>query len=270
MKKIKENWYKIGLLILIVAIVFTVLNFRGKNNCSTIAVIPITGTLYSSPNYLADGSIDKSDALSIDIVAKIRKANKDQRVKAIVFVIDSGGGVISTAEEIARAIKEVKKPTVSLIRSRGSSSAYWIASATGRIFALSVSDTVDIGITSSYLDNVKQNENNGLTFNQLSYGKYKDTFSPDKQLTADEKKLAMEQITETANVFIKEVAENRHLPIEKVQALADGSVMIGQDAIKEGLIDEIGSFADVDRYLSKILNRNVEMCISGDEKRGKE
>ena len=198
-------------------------------------------------------------------MAQIRKADADRKVKAIVFTIDSNGGDVNTAEEITRAIKEVKKPTVALIRSMGVSSAYWIASATGRIFAMPTSGTIDIGVTNSYLDNTQKNKTDGLTFHQISFGKYKDMQNPDKILTPDEEKLAMAQTTEVAQVFIKEVSENRHLPIEKVQAVADGSVILGQDAIKLGLIDELGSFSDVDRYLSKILKTNIRISIPVDK-----
>ena len=259
-----KKFYIPAVTIIVIVFAFSIHYFRDQNNCSTIAVIPITGFLYSSSVYNSDGSIDKDSTISIDVVAKIRKANEDKKVKAIVFLIDSRGGDTASAEEIARAIKETKKPTVSLIRSRGESSAYWIASATGRIFALPVSGVVDIGVTNSYVDNSVQNTDNGLTFNQVSYGKYKDMQNPDKPLTPDEKTVLMTRTTEIANVFIQEVADNRNLPVEKVQAMADGSMILGQDAIKDGLIDQLGSFVDVDTYLSKILNGNVEVCIPGD------
>ena len=261
---IKLKKYYIPAIAIVVIVFSFYYRFQNQNIYSTITIIPITGFLYSSTAYNDDGSIDKDSTISINVVAEIRKANKDKRVKAIVFVIDSLGGDTFTAEEISRAIREIKKPTVALIRSKAESSAYWIASATGRIFALPVSGTIDIGVTSSYLDNVKQNIDNGLTFHQISVGKYKDAGNPDKPLTVDEEKLFMAHTTEIADVFIQEVAENRHLPIEKVQAIADGSMMLGQDAIKDGLIDEIGSFADVDRYLSKILKENVEINISSE------
>jgi len=260
--KLKTKKYYIPAIILVV-IILTVATyfFYKRENYSKIAIVPITGFIYSSPQYNTDGSIDESNTYSLEIVAKIRKANEDKKIKAIVFVIDSGGGEAFTAEEITKAIKEVNKPTVSLIRSRGMSSAYWIASATGRIFALPLSGTVDIGITNSYTDNSKQNNDSGITFHQLSYGKYKDMYNVDKEMTPDEEKLALSQTTEQANVFIKEVSENRHIPIEKVQAVADGSMIIGQDALKQGLVDEIGSFAEVDRYLSKILKNKVKINI---------
>lgn len=264
--KLKSKKFYIPIIALVAVVVLAILIFNRDNN-SKIAVIPITGYLYSSPQYNDDGSLDKTAVASIDIVAQIRKANENKRIKAIVFVIDSHGGEIFAAEEITKAIKELKKPTVSLIRSRGISSAYWIASATGRIFALPTSGVGDIGVTNSYIDNSKQNIDNGLTFHQISYGKYKDMRNPEKSLTYDEEKLMIKQTTEQANIFIKEVAENRHLPIEKIQALADGSVMLGQDGIKAGLIDEIGSFAEVDRYLSGILKIKVEIKIPNSEVR---
>lgn len=227
--------------------------------CSNIAVISITGEVTPSPLYTDNGTLRQDTTITLDLVSKIRKSDQDQRVKALAFIIDSQGG--DGEEEVTRAIQETHKPTVALIRSQGLSSAYWIASATGRIFALPVSEVGAIGVTGSYTDNARKNENDGLTFNQLSVGKFKDAGNPDKPLTADEKQMFMSGIQDVYGIFINEVSQNRHLPIEQVQAIADGSAILGDSALKKGLIDEIGSFADVDRYLSKILKRKVRMCI---------
>jgi protease-4 len=262
LSKLKTKKIYIPAIVLII-VVFTIFafHFHNRNNCSNIAIISITGEIVSSPQYNDDGSVDKSVAIAVDIISEIRKAEKDNRVKAVVFVINSPGGDGASGEEIATAVKGLNKPTVALIRTGGESSAYLIASATGRIFALPMSNTGDIGVTMSFNDNAIQNKNDGITFNQLSFGKYKDTMNPDKPLTLDEKNLIMVEVNKVANIFIQEVAQNRHLPVEKVQALADGSVILGQDAIKDGLIDQIGSFSDVDRYLSQLLKSNVEVCI---------
>lgn len=266
LKKLQKSYFIIIAVVIIVLLFLVVYCFEDEDNHSNVAVITITGQIISSPTYNSDGSIDKSNAVSINIVNEIRKADKDKRVKAIAFIINSSGGDTASAQEITRAIKETHKPTVSLIRTFGDSSAYWIASATGRIFALPVSDVGSIGVTISYLDNTAKNKNDGLTFNKLSYGKYKDMLNPDKPLTPEEEKLVMAQVNEVAQIFIKEVAENRHLPVEKVQSMADGSSIIAQDALKLGLVDQIGSFADVDRYLSKILKKNIHINILGYDK----
>jgi protease-4 len=265
LSKLKTKKFYIPAIILVVIILVAGCILYKLINKPIVAVIPITGEIVSSPQYNNDGSIDKSYAVAIDIISQIRKDNKDKRVKAIVFVIDSPGGDSASAFEIADAIKEVKKPTVSLIRSEGDSSAYLIASTTGRIFVLPTSDTADIGVTSSYTDNSIKNANDGITFHQLSYGKYKDMGNTDKPLTADEQKLIMSQVDEVANLFINAVSVNRHLPLEKVQALANGASILGQDALADGLVDQIGSFAEVDAYLSKLLHTNVSIKIPSDQ-----
>ena len=262
MKKIKQHWLKICIVfILLITSMFVVSYFRNKNNCSSIAVIYIAGDIVSSPRYNDDGSLYKGDTVALDVIAQIRKVDKDKKVEAIVFAIDSAGGDSQSGEEITRAIKEVKKPTVALIRGQGQSAGYRIATATGRIFALDTSNTGAIGTTMSYVDNSKYNQENGLTFNQLSSGKYKDMGNIDKPITEDERKIMMKQVREFADLFIKDVAKNRNLPIEKIRALADGATITASEALKNGLIDEIGSFNEADIYLSKILKRNIQMCI---------
>jgi protease-4 len=264
MQILKQYKYIIILGILVLGSAFYWFEYspqQNRKNCSSVSIIYITGDIASSQRYNDDGSIYKGDTVALDVISQIRKAEKDKGVKAIVFAIDSSGGDAQSGIEISRAIKEIKKTTVALIRGQGQSAGYEIASTTGRIFALETSNIGAIGSTMSYVDNAKQNEANGLTFNQLSSGKYKDMGNTDKLLTYDERKIVMAMVNEFANIFIEEVAENRNLPIEKVRLLADGATLTASKALKEGLIDEIGSFADVDRYLSKILNRNIEMCI---------
>jgi len=104
----------------------------------------------------------------------------------------------------------------------------------------------------SYLDNTKQNQAEGLTYNQLSVGKFKDSGNPDQPLTAEEKELFMRDIKILHENFIKAVAENRNLDIEKVGVMADGSTMLGDMAIENGLIDRIGSFDEVEEYINEL------------------
>jgi protease-4 len=60
--------------------------------------------------------------------------------------------------------------------------------------------------------------------------------------------------------FIKMVAENRSLDIEKVRKLADGSTMLGEMALQNGLIDQIGGMFEVRDYLKEKIGRNIEIC----------
>ena len=179
--------------------------------------------------------------------------SRNNTVKGLILRIDSGGGSPEASEEIANAVKGLNKPTAAVIREDGDSGAYLIASAANRIFASDWSDVGSIGITQSYIDNAQKDIQDGLTFDQLSVGKYKDAGNTDKPLTADEKTLFMRDLNIMYQGFIQKVADNRKLPVDKVKQLADGSTMLGAQAKADGLIDEIGDINSATAWLkSKI------------------
>ena len=181
-------------------------------------------------------------------------------MKAIVLEVDSYGGLPVAGQEIEMALKQVQKPTVALIRSAGDSSAYMAATGANTIFASVFSDVGDIGITQSYTDNAKQDETNGVTFNQLSVGKYKDMFNTDKPLTPDEQALAMQELQIAYQDFVQIVADNRHMSVDTATALANGASVTGEEGVQDGLIDKIGNIDDVRSYLTGKIKRNAIIC----------
>lgn len=216
--------------------------------------------------YVTPAGKDEEDKIVVDetsseeIIYLINQANTDDNIKAIILEVDSYGGSAVAAEEINDALKSTNKPTVAFVRGAAASAAYWAASGADTIFASPLSDIGSIGVTMSYLDNTKKNAKDGLTYNSLSAGKFKDYGSPDKVLTEDEKKLIIRDLNITHDIFINTVSKNRNLPIEKVKALADGSSMPGQLAIENGLIDQIGGIYQVESYLKDKLGEDIEVC----------
>lgn len=207
-----------------------------------------------------EGNNTVDETSSEDIIYLIDQANTDDNIKAIILEVDSYGGSAVAAEEINQALQSTDKPTVAFVRSAAASAAYWAASGADTIFASPLSDIGSIGVTMSYLDNTKKNTKDGLTYNSLSTGKFKDYGNPDKILTEDEKKLIMRDLNITHDIFINTVSKNRSLPIEKVKALADGSSMPGQMALENGLIDQLGDIYKVENYLKDKLGEDVEVC----------
>jgi signal peptide peptidase SppA len=201
---------------------------------------------------------------SEDVTQAIRQASANSNIKAIVLEIDSYGGSPVGGQEMELALKHAQKPTVALIRQSGDSAAYMAATGADIIYASVFSDVADIGITESYVDNAKQDVANGLTFDQLSIGKYKDMFNPDKPLTADERTLAMNELQIGYQNFVQIVAENRHMSIEKATALANGASMTGEEGVQAGLIDKIGDVDDVRSYLTGQLKQSAVICGIGD------
>lgn len=203
---------------------------------------------------------EEGDVGSSDIVWAIEDADRSGDIKAIILDVDSGGGFLVAGEEISNALSRAEIPTVSLIRVSGTSSAYLSAIGSDVVFASKNSDIGSIGVTISYLDNVKQNQMEGLNYNQLTAGKYKDMMSSDRYLTYEERLLIERDLKISHENFIEMVAEKRNLGVEKVRSLADGSSMMGEMALDNGLIDYIGDFYDVRQYLADLIDEDVVVC----------
>ena len=234
----------------------------GQDSCNVAGVI-LHGRLvtYISPaDYDVDGNLLVDQTASEDIVYSIKEAENDDAIEAIILEIDSYGGSPVGAEEIANALKNTKKPTVALIREGGVSAGYWAATGADRIVASKNSDVGGIGVTGSYLDYSGQNEKECIIYNQLSSGKFKDAGDPDKALTQEERNLFMRDVNILHQNFIKIVAQNRNLDIKKVEALADGSSMLGEMALKNGLIDQIGGELEVIEYIESQIIAQPQIC----------
>ena len=234
----------------------------GQDSCNVSGIILHGGLVtYISPaDYDTDGNLLIDQTASEDIVYFINEAENDDAIEAIILEIDSYGGSPVGAEEIANALKNTKKPTVALIREGGVSAGYWAATGADRIVASKNSDVGGIGVTGSYLDYSGQNEKEGIIYNQLSSGKFKDAGDPDKALTDEEAKIFMRDVNILHQNFIKTVAQNRNLDIKKVEALADGSSMLGEMALKNGLIDQIGGELEVIEYIESQIIAQPQIC----------
>lgn len=186
---------------------------------------------------------------------------RNQNIKAVIVEIDSTGGSGVACEEIMTAFKKSKKPVVAFIRDVGSSAAYCIATGAQTIFASKMSDVGGIGVNGSYLENTDKNKMEGLKFIDIAAGKYKNYGNPDHALTDEEKQLMIRDVNLMYEYFIQIVAQNRKLDIGKVRKLADGSTMMGEAALKNGLIDQIGNLDDVKHYLQEIIGDEEEVDI---------
>lgn len=233
--------------------------FGGKAVCNILG-INLHGSLVTYSLPVDENSVQADETSSEDIVGAIKEAEDNSTIKAILLEVDSLGGSPVAGEEVADALRSATKPTVALIRGYGDSAAYLAATGAERIFSSKFSDVGGIGVTMSYEDYSRQNKEEGITYNSLTSGKFKDTFSPDKTLTEEERVLAMRDLEIMHQSFVEKVVENRGLPLAKVAALADGSTMLGAMALQEGLIDQIGGQIEVNSYLRGKIGEEPEYC----------
>lgn len=202
------------------------------------------------------------DAMTVseDVTGVLEQVSKEGNIKAVLLDIDSTGGQPQAALEIESALKASGVPSVAWIRGYGDSAAYWVATGADTIMASKESDIGSIGVTASYTDYAKQNASEGLTYNSISTGKYKELGSPDKTLTTDERALIEKSNRITLEHFIEAIATNRELAIEKVRELADGSSWLGEEALSLGLIDRIGTYPEVLALLREGLEEEPVIC----------
>lgn len=271
------NIFRIFTTLLFVAVVvFVAYQWKDSSNVydslvgesCNVAKVNLHGSLYTyklRDPYASEATSTSNEsttdeASSEEIVNLIEKAKSDQSIKALVLDVDSPGGSPVAGEEIANALKRLGKPSAALIRDSGNSAAYWASTGADHIVASANSSVGSIGVTASYLDVSKQNESEGVSFEQISIGKFKDAGNPNLPLSKEAKDLFLKHAEEIYNNFVTTVATNRSLPIETVKAVADGSDMTGSRAKDVGLIDEIGDRATVLKYLTTKVGDNITVC----------
>ena len=106
----------------------------------------------------------------------------------------------------------------------------------------------------------EKNKKDGLTYIDLSSGIYKDSGSPNRPLTEAEKQIFMRDIKIAYEYFVNLVSQNRNMSVDAVKKLADGSTVMGDAALKAGLIDKIGIYSDVEKFVSEKIGAPVTVC----------
>jgi len=229
--------------------------YISDGNCN-IAVVPVMGDITSYGEYVdEDGSSYTSTTMG-DTLSLLNMAQYDPYIAGVLVLIDSPGGTPAASEAIANELltTSIYMPVAAYIVETGASGAYLVATGADRIFASTFSDVGAIGITMSYLDNTKQNEAEGLEFVSLSSAKYKDYGIPDKPLTSEERSLLERDLKIYHDEFVKQVARNRYMEVERVAQLADGSSLPGSLALEAGLIDELGSKETMRNWFAEQLD----------------
>lgn len=233
--------------------------------CNVVGIAvrgPITISGYGfAPEECPDGMC--AQTTSDEVIEYLRTAGEDSEIKAVLLDIESPGGEPVASEEIAYALQETGKPSVAWVRQVAASGAYWIASAAGTIVASPNSDVGSIGVSMSYMDYADQNATEGIYYNQLTSAPFKDAGSPEKILTEEEAALFQRDLDITHDNFVGVVAANRGLSYEAVAALADGSTMLGVQALENGLIDQLGGRAEAYAALAEAIGEEPVVCWGG-------
>ena len=226
--------------------------FPGTISSDHIVIIPLYGEITIDQSN--SGLINSQKVVADDIISQLREAEQDSSVKAIVLEINSPGGSAVASSEIAETVKSLNKTTYAIIRDVGASGAYWIASATNKIYASPTSITGSIGVISSYLEFSQLFDKYGVTYERLVAGKYKDLGTPFKNLTLDERALLQKKLDRIHQTFINEVVINRNLNQNNINKISTGEFFLGTEALDLGLVDALATKEQAIANIKKELN----------------
>ncbi len=183
---------------------------------------------------------------SQEIVKELDDLRKNDRVKAVVLRVDSPGGVVGPSQEIYAEVKKLKakKRVVVSMGSLAASGGYYIAAPASLIMANPGTITGSIGVLMKFSNVEGLLGKIGMKAFTLKTGKFKDTGSPLRPMTAQERAMLQALIDDAHSQFVKAVAEGRKLPEAEVRKIADGRIFTGEQALSLKLIDRIGTLQD--------------------------
>jgi len=203
-------------------------------------------------------------------VPQLKKFADDDSIKAIILHVNSPGGGVAASEEIYREVKRIrdekKKRIVASIETVGASGAYYIASATNKIYADKGSVVGSIGVIAqwvNYGDLLRWAKLKDVT---MKAGEFKDTGSPTRDLTPAEKQYLQGLIDDMHTQFIQAVADGRKMKVDEIRAIADGKVWTGDQAMGLKLIDQEGDFESVVKDTAKSVGIKGEPVLVHPEK----
>jgi protease-4 len=222
------------------------LDDEGGDSSDQIAIVYAEGTI-------VDGQGDRGEIGGDKLAKELRKLQGKEEVKAVVLRINSPGGSATASEVILREIKrlDAKKLVIISMGDVAASGGYWIAMGGQRIFADNDTITGSIGVFGLLLNIQKIANNNGIDWDTVKTGQLADISTITRPKNTQELEIYQAAVNRFYDLFIETVAKGRKLSPDKVRSVAQGRVWTGKDAVKIGLVDQIGGLEAAVQYAAK-------------------
>ncbi len=220
----------------------------GPGKSEQVAVIDLAGIIYSSSHFTRE----------------INELLEDNSVKAIVVRINSPGGLVGPSQELFRSIEKADKkiPVVVSMGSLAASGGYYAAIGGRKIFSNPGTLTASIGVIMEFANTEKLYQWAKVDRYSLKAGKFKDTGSPLRAMTPEDRKLLEGMLQDIHGQFRKDVASKRKLSPEALATATDGRVMTGSQAKEIGLVDELGGLDEAISEAKKIAKVSDTTYVS--------
>jgi protease-4 len=240
----------------------------GLNKGPRIAVIYAAGAIAGGKSGYdpVNGLVVGSDTL----IEYVRRARRDNSVRAIVLRVDSPGGSAAASDAVWRELiitrqEKQDRPLVASMSDLAASGGYYIAMPAQVIVAQPSTLTGSIGIFGGKFVTGGVYEKLGARIESTSVGKHAEINSPVRPYSPEELKKLQEQLQSFYDQFVEKVADSRHTTPEKVDALAQGRVWTGRQAKQNRLVDELGGLdyaVQIAKQRAKIpADSDVELVV---------
>ena len=209
-----------------------------ENSDNIVYVIPLEGDIVESQTEIFSGEA----AINVnETIAKLNTAKENKKIKAVVLRVNSPGGSALTSDIVAEKVKELasEKPVYVSMSSVAASGGYYISANANKIYVDRNTVTGSIGVVSVLVDYSSLLKDNGVNVEKISEGEYSDLYSADTFTEKKYNKIYNSNL-KVYEDFLNVVSKGRKIEKEKLKTLAEGRVWTGDEAVKNGLADEIG------------------------------
>lgn len=278
----KKNKAVMGILIVVFLSFVLLMIFASY----TMKNISQAGGGFSASGFGSEGSVAVVEVNGVimeskDLIELIHKAEEDKSTKAIILRINSPGGAVGPTQEIYEEIRRIDsqyettegkegKPIYASFGSVAASGGYYLGSATRRIYTNKGTITGSIGVIMQFMDLSKLYQWAMVKQENIKAGRYKDIGQPNRSMSEEERDLLEKMIAGVHDQFIEDILRTREGRIKgDIKELAQGQIFSGEQAVKLGLADSVGSLWQAGREIHNELGLKKEFKLKFIEKKKK-
>lgn len=230
-----------------------------------VLLIDIKGVISNKKEISALG-VEMNAGLVDRVRETLKKAEKDNDVKALILRINTPGGTVTSSDIIYHEIKTFKErkkiKVYAVVMDLAASGGYYVAQAADRIIVHPTSLTGSIGVIALKMNLSGLMDKVGVDFEVVKSGDHKDFLSPFRALTKDERLIFQKTIDNLHQRFVSTIADNRkQLNRDEIKKLADGRIYTSQQALDAKLIDQIAYMDEAEEFIKRDLGLDAMRLV---------
>ena len=190
----------------------------------------------------ADQTYSMTSFITEKMAKELIRLKEDEEVKAVVIRVNSPGGSAYVSDQIWKQVKALKaeKPVVVSMGNVAASGGYYISCAANQIVAEPNTLTGSIGVFGMFPNMTGLFEKLDVTSDVVKTHTFTDLGNIARPMTVEEKALVQGTVERNYRTFLSRCADGRNMSVEAIDAIGQGRVWTGEQALANGLVDRLG------------------------------